>query len=120
MPHKNTKVIQAICRIYYPGNNFFGYHFNSDSSEGSEMKTKFAILKICFLISITFFPVADAGEIYRWVDENGVTRFSDSSTDRNALIRSNAKLSPSFERKTSSTGPEIFGIQNNDFSSQSK
>jgi hypothetical protein len=84
------------------------------------METKFAILKICFLISITFFPVADAGEIYRWVDENGVTRFSDSPPDRNALIRSNAKSSPSFERKTSSAGPETSGIQKNDLSSQSR
>jgi hypothetical protein len=65
------------------------------------MKTKWEILEICFLILITYFTAANAGEVYRWVDENGVTRFSDSPTDRDALIKNNAKTSSTLEPKTS-------------------
>jgi hypothetical protein len=66
--------------------------------------SNYSIFRIIIVITFIFFAVANAGEVYRWVDENGVTRFSDSPTDRNALIKNNAKPSPIFEQKTSSTG----------------
>ena len=74
--------------------------------KGAKMRRKFTICKMIILITFCCLLIANAGEIYRWVDENGVIRFSDSPTDRNALNKNNAKSSPIIEQKTSSTGSE--------------
>lgn len=47
------------------------------------------LLGLALLISafLMLSPAAGAGQYYRWVDENGVTQFSDSPPDENMKPR---------------------------------
>ena len=62
------------------------------------MKKTMTIILLFGLIVFISSNDSIAGQLYKWVDENGVKHFSDSPTDRDALGKGNFKSMPAFKR----------------------